>query len=148
MNFWSLSIAFVFSVFNNKTEGNTLIARTHHFNSASCHSFFLLLSSLVWSYNMPLHEFSNGTSISTYILFKQIFLLKMCLFWCIACSSFYFQFAKNNGVCVCGGGGGGGREGSYFLYMVLYGCVCRIAPFFNTVRYIISPTFFQQKVYD
>ena len=43
-----------------------------------------------------------------------------------------------------GGGGGGGRGagrggGANFLYMALYGCACRIAPFFSAARYMIGP---------
>ena len=100
---------------------------------------------------MPLHEFSNGTCISTYISFKPIFLLKMCLFCALQAVHSIFNLQKvkkKQSVCVyvCVGGGGGAgkreREGCYFLYMV-----CRIAPFFNTARYIISTPFFFNKKY-
>ena len=51
-----------------------------------------------------------------------------------------------NGAGGGGGGGGCGREvwggrGGNFLYMALYGCACRIAPFFSTARYMIGSLF-------
>ena len=42
-----------------------------------------------------------------------------------------------------GGRGGGGRGwwGEWGGYMALYGCACRMAPFFSAAKYMIGPFF-------
>ena len=43
------------------------------------------------------------------------------------------------------GGGGGGGWGCYFLYMVSYGCACRMTPFFQRCQVYDWPPFFNKK---